>query len=41
MRHPRFLILGNPDDWPSLQRRWDHIDVAQADESGEKVTQHS
>ena len=41
MHHPRFLILGNPDDWPSLQRRWDHIDVAQAERRGEKVTQHS
>jgi NAD(P)-dependent dehydrogenase (short-subunit alcohol dehydrogenase family) len=41
MHHPRFLILGNPDDWPSLQRRWDHIDVAQADTSGDKVTRHS
>jgi NADP-dependent 3-hydroxy acid dehydrogenase YdfG len=41
MHHPRFLILGNPDDWPSLQRRWDHIDVAQADGSGEKVTEPS
>jgi NAD(P)-dependent dehydrogenase (short-subunit alcohol dehydrogenase family) len=28
MHHPRFLILGNPDDAPALQRRWDHIDVA-------------
>ena len=41
LHHPRFLILGNPDDWPQLQRRWDHLDVAQADRSAEGVTQHS
>jgi NAD(P)-dependent dehydrogenase (short-subunit alcohol dehydrogenase family) len=41
MHHPRFLILGNPEDWPSLQRRWDHIDSARADRSGEKVIQPS
>ena len=41
MHHPRFLILGNADDWPSLQHRWDHIDVAQAEGSGERVIQPS
>jgi NAD(P)-dependent dehydrogenase (short-subunit alcohol dehydrogenase family) len=41
MHHPRFLILGNPEDWPSLQRRWDHIEVAQSEGSGEKVIQPS
>jgi NAD(P)-dependent dehydrogenase (short-subunit alcohol dehydrogenase family) len=41
MHHPRFLILGNPDDWQALQRRWDHLDVPQAERSEEKVTQHS
>ena len=41
MHHPRFLILGNPDDGPALQRRWDHLDVPQAARSEEKVSQHS
>jgi NAD(P)-dependent dehydrogenase (short-subunit alcohol dehydrogenase family) len=27
LHHPRFLILGDPDEAPALQRRWDHIDV--------------
>ena len=27
LRHPRFLILGEPDEAPALQRRWDHIDT--------------
>jgi NAD(P)-dependent dehydrogenase (short-subunit alcohol dehydrogenase family) len=41
MHHPRFLILGNPDDWPSLERRWDHLDGARAERSGEKAIQPS
>ena len=28
LHHPRFLILGAPDEAPALQRRWDHIDAA-------------
>ena len=28
MHHPRFLILGNPDEAPALLRRWEHIDSA-------------
>jgi NAD(P)-dependent dehydrogenase (short-subunit alcohol dehydrogenase family) len=28
LHHPRFLILGEPDEAPALQRRWDHIDSA-------------
>jgi NAD(P)-dependent dehydrogenase (short-subunit alcohol dehydrogenase family) len=39
MHHPRFLILGNPDDGPALQRRWDHIDVPQALKGEERVPQ--
>jgi NAD(P)-dependent dehydrogenase (short-subunit alcohol dehydrogenase family) len=27
LHHPRFLILGEPDEAPALQRRWDHIDT--------------
>jgi NAD(P)-dependent dehydrogenase (short-subunit alcohol dehydrogenase family) len=27
LHHPRFLILGEPDEAPELQRRWDHIDA--------------
>ena len=41
MHHPRFLILGNPDDGPALQRRWDHIDVPQAMRGEEKVSPRS
>jgi NAD(P)-dependent dehydrogenase (short-subunit alcohol dehydrogenase family) len=31
LHHPRFLILGEPDEAPELQRRWDHIDAASAE----------
>jgi hypothetical protein len=41
MHHPRFLILGNPDDAPALQRRWDHLDVPEAVRGEERVSQHS
>lgn len=41
MHHPRFLILGNPDDAPALQRRWDHLDVTPAERSEEKVSTRS
>jgi NAD(P)-dependent dehydrogenase (short-subunit alcohol dehydrogenase family) len=41
MHHPRFLILGNPDDGPALQRRWDHVDVPQAVRGEERVSQRS
>jgi NAD(P)-dependent dehydrogenase (short-subunit alcohol dehydrogenase family) len=27
MHHPRFLILGDPDEALALTRRWDHLDV--------------
>jgi NAD(P)-dependent dehydrogenase (short-subunit alcohol dehydrogenase family) len=27
LHHPRFLILGEPDEAPALQHRWDHIDL--------------
>lgn len=38
MHHPRFLILGDPDEAPALQRRWDHLDVPSAVRSEEKVS---
>jgi NAD(P)-dependent dehydrogenase (short-subunit alcohol dehydrogenase family) len=38
MHHPRFLILGDPDEAPALQRRWDHLDVPSAFRSEEKVS---
>ena len=41
MHHPRFLILGNPDDGPALQRRWDRIDVPQAVRGEERVSPRS
>jgi NAD(P)-dependent dehydrogenase (short-subunit alcohol dehydrogenase family) len=41
MHHPRFLILGNPNDAPALQRRWDHLDVPEAVRGEERVSQHS
>jgi NAD(P)-dependent dehydrogenase (short-subunit alcohol dehydrogenase family) len=31
LHHPRFLILGAPDEAPELQRRWDHIDAASSE----------
>jgi len=31
LHHPRFLILGEPDEAPELQRRWDHIDAASSE----------
>ena len=38
MHHPRFLILGDPNEAPALQRRWDHLDVPNAARSEEKVS---
>ena len=28
LHHPRFLILGEPDDASALQGRWDHMETA-------------
>ncbi len=36
MHHPRFLILGDPNEGPALQRRWDHLDVSQGDTQRDK-----
>ena len=41
MHHPRFLILGDPDEAPALQRRWDHLDVSRAERKEEKVSTRS
>jgi NAD(P)-dependent dehydrogenase (short-subunit alcohol dehydrogenase family) len=41
MHHPRFLILGNPDDAPALQRRWDRLDASSGERSQEKVSTRS
>jgi NAD(P)-dependent dehydrogenase (short-subunit alcohol dehydrogenase family) len=41
MHHPRFLILGNPDEAPALQRRWDHLDVSTGERGEEKVSTRS
>jgi NAD(P)-dependent dehydrogenase (short-subunit alcohol dehydrogenase family) len=41
MHHPRFLILGNPDEASALQRRWDHLDASPAERRDEKVSAHS
>jgi NAD(P)-dependent dehydrogenase (short-subunit alcohol dehydrogenase family) len=41
MHHPRFLILGDPNEAPALQRRWDHLDVFLAQRSEGKVSPHS
>jgi NAD(P)-dependent dehydrogenase (short-subunit alcohol dehydrogenase family) len=41
MHHPRFLILGDPDDAPALQRRWDHLDVSPGERRDEKVSTRS
>lgn len=38
MHHPRFLILGNPDEAVALQRRWDHLDASPAERREEKVS---
>ncbi len=37
MHHPRFLILGDPDEAPALRRRWDHLDVSFGDAGEDKV----
>src|ERR1700693_288079 len=41
MHHPRFLILGDPDEAVSLQRRWDHLDVSTGERSEEKISTRS
>jgi NAD(P)-dependent dehydrogenase (short-subunit alcohol dehydrogenase family) len=41
MHHPRFLILGDPNEAPALQRRWDHLDVFLAQRSEDKVSPRS
>ena len=41
MHHPRFLILGDPDEAPALQRRWDHLDVSPGERKEEKVSTRS
>jgi NAD(P)-dependent dehydrogenase (short-subunit alcohol dehydrogenase family) len=41
MHHPRFLILGDPDEAPALQRRWDHLDVSSVVRNEEKVSPRS
>jgi NAD(P)-dependent dehydrogenase (short-subunit alcohol dehydrogenase family) len=38
MHHPRFLILGNPDEALALQRRWDHLDASPGERREEKVS---
>jgi len=40
MPHPRFLILGNPDEAPALQRRFEHLDVSPAETGEERVPTH-
>ena len=40
LHHPRFLILGEPDEAPALQRRWDHMDVASDARQEETVSPH-
>jgi NAD(P)-dependent dehydrogenase (short-subunit alcohol dehydrogenase family) len=41
MHHPRFLILGDPDEAPALQRRWDHLDVSPGERREEKLSTRS
>ena len=38
LHHPRFLILGEPDEAPELQRRWDHIDAASTSDIAKQET---
>src|SRR6267143_1769844 len=38
MHNPRFLILGDPDEAPALQRRWDHLDVSPGERREEQVS---
>lgn len=40
LHHPRFLILGEPEEAPALQRRWEHMDVALAARKEETVSPH-
>jgi NAD(P)-dependent dehydrogenase (short-subunit alcohol dehydrogenase family) len=40
LHHPRFLILGEPDEAPALQRRWDHMDMAPEARHEETVSPH-
>src|SRR6202162_4085496 len=41
MHHPRFLILGDPDEAPALQRRWDHLDVSSVVKNEERISTRS
>lgn len=41
IHHPRFLILGDPDEAPALQRRWNHLDVSVVVRNEERVSRHS
>ena len=41
MHHPRFLILGDPDEAVALQRRWDHLDVSTGERREERVSTRS
>ncbi|MDQ6719885.1 MAG: SDR family oxidoreductase [Candidatus Dormibacteraeota bacterium] len=41
MHHPRFLILGDPDEAVALQRRWDHLDVSTEERREEGVSTRS
>jgi NAD(P)-dependent dehydrogenase (short-subunit alcohol dehydrogenase family) len=41
MHHPRFLILGDPDEAPALQRRWDQLDVSPGERREETVSPRS
>jgi NAD(P)-dependent dehydrogenase (short-subunit alcohol dehydrogenase family) len=38
MHHPRFLILGDPDEALALQRRWDHLDASPTERREEKAS---
>jgi NAD(P)-dependent dehydrogenase (short-subunit alcohol dehydrogenase family) len=40
MHHPRFLILGEPDEAPALLHRWEHMDVAHEAAKKETVSPH-
>jgi NAD(P)-dependent dehydrogenase (short-subunit alcohol dehydrogenase family) len=41
MHHPRFLILGDPDEAPAILRRWDHLDVSPGERGEAKVSPRS
>lgn len=40
LHHPRFLILGEPDEAPALQRRWEHMDAPLETRQEERVSPH-